>query len=107
VAYNQAHGITPQSIVKEIRDLTSRVRAVAEARAKYEVAAPAIPKDELARLIKDLEKQMKEAAQALEFERAAVLRDQIIELRGLQLEGEGYKAVLADREERRRDEYKR
>jgi len=102
IAYNQAHGITPQSIVKEVRDLTARVRAVAEPRAEYQAGGPAIPKDELARLIKDLEKQMKEAAQALEFERAAVLRDQIIELRGLQAGEEGYKAVLADKEKRRR-----
>ncbi|MBU0493032.1 MAG: excinuclease ABC subunit UvrB [Chloroflexi bacterium] len=105
VAYNEAHGITPQGIIKEIRDLTSRVRAVAESRADYDVAGPTIPKDELARLIKDLEKQMKDAAQALEFERAAVLRDQIIELRGLQVEEEGYKAVLEGKETRRRGEY--
>ena len=107
LAYNKAHGITPQSIVKEVRDLTSRVRAVAETRAEYE-AAPglAIPKDELARLIKDLEKQMKAAAQALEFERAALLRDQIIELRRMEVEEEGYKAVLADKEKRRREAYR-
>jgi excinuclease ABC subunit B len=80
VAYNQAHGIEPRSIVKEVRDLTDRVRKVAEERTAY-VVSPEMPKDELARLIKELEKQMKAAAAELEFEKAAVLRDQIFELR--------------------------
>jgi excinuclease ABC subunit B len=53
---------------------------VAEERAEYRVPAE-VPKHELARLIKELEKQMKAAAQALEFEKAALLRDQIFDLR--------------------------
>jgi excinuclease ABC subunit B len=80
VAYNVEHHIEPRSIVKEVRDLTDRVRAVAEERVEYRVPAE-IPKHELARLIKELEKQMKAAAQALEFEKAALLRDQIFDLR--------------------------
>jgi len=80
VAYNQAHGIEPRSIVKAVRDLTDRVRKVAEGRAPYVVSGE-MPKDELAHLIKELEKQMKAAAAELEFEKAAVLRDQIFELR--------------------------
>jgi excinuclease ABC subunit B len=80
VAYNQQHGIEPRSIVKEVRDLTDRVRKVAEKGAPY-VISREMPKDELARLIKELEKQMKAAAAELEFEKAAVLRDQIFELR--------------------------
>ncbi|GAB4531936.1 MAG: excinuclease ABC subunit UvrB [Anaerolineae bacterium] len=80
IAYNQAHGIEPRSIVKEVRDLTDRVRKVAEERAPY-VVSREMPRDELARLIKELEKQMKAAAAELEFEKAAVLRDQIFELR--------------------------
>jgi excinuclease ABC subunit B len=84
LAYNEQHGITPQGIRKAIRDLTERVRAVAEERAPYVTASPAaLPRDDLARLIRDLEKQMKEAAKALEFERAALIRDHIAELRGL------------------------
>jgi excinuclease ABC subunit B len=79
MSYNQEHGIQPEGIRKAIRDLTDRVRKVAEERAVYR-AGP-IPKDEIARLIKDLESQMKKAAQNLEFERAALLRDQIVELR--------------------------
>ncbi len=79
-AYNEAHGITPAGIRKAIKDITERVRQVAESRPAYEVGAE-IPKDELVRLVKDLEVQMKQAAKNLEFEKAALLRDQIIELR--------------------------
>ncbi|MEM8531056.1 MAG: excinuclease ABC subunit UvrB [Chloroflexota bacterium] len=83
--YNQEHNITPMGIIKEIRDLTDRVRKVAEERAEYKVSEPQeelpIPKDEIMKLIKDLEKQMKTAARDLEFEKAAALRDQVVELR--------------------------
>jgi excinuclease ABC subunit B len=79
-SYNVDHGIVPASIVKEIYDITDRVRAVAEERTEYHVGQQ-LPKEELTRLIKELEKQMKKAAEALEFEKAAMLRDQIIELR--------------------------
>ena len=79
-AYNKEHNITPQGIRKAIRDITERVQAVAETRAPYTVAAP-IAREDVARLIKELETQMKTAARNLEFERAALLRDRIIELR--------------------------
>ncbi|MBA7696752.1 UvrABC system protein B [subsurface metagenome] len=78
-AYNREYGITPQGIRKAIKDITERVRAVAETRTPY-VAAP-IAREDIARLIKELESQMKTAARNLEFERAALLRDRIIELR--------------------------
>ncbi len=78
-AYNREHGITPQGIRKAIKDITERVKVVAEARAPY--AAAPLSKDEAARLIKELESQMKTAARNLEFEKAALLRDRIIELR--------------------------
>jgi len=78
-SYNQEHGITPQGIRKAIKDITDRVRVVAEEHAPY-VAAPA-SKEDVARLIKELEAQMKTTARNLEFERAALLRDRIIELR--------------------------
>jgi excinuclease ABC subunit B len=83
VAYNQAHGIEPRSIVKAVRDLTDRVQLharAAEERAPYQVGRD-LPKDEVAHLIKELEKQMKAAAAQLEFEKAALLRDQIFDLR--------------------------
>ena len=79
-AYNREHGITPQGIRKTVHDITERVRAIAETKAPY-VAQGEIPKDDLARLIKDLESQMKTAARNLEFEKAALLRDQIVDLR--------------------------
>jgi excinuclease ABC subunit B len=85
-AHNRTHNITPVGISKAVRDLTERVRKVAEERAVYQ-AGPGglgelpIPKDELVKLIKELEKQMKQAAKDLEFEKAAALRDQVIELR--------------------------
>ena len=78
-AYNEEHGIEPQSIVKEVRDLTERVRAVAEDKVEYRVGG--LPKAEVGFLIQELETQMKEAAGNLEFEKAALLRDQIFELR--------------------------
>jgi excinuclease ABC subunit B len=78
--HNRAHGVTPQGIRKAIRDLGERLKRVAESRAGYEAGQP-IPKEDVAKLVKDLERQMKEAARSMEFERAALLRDQIFELR--------------------------
>ncbi len=89
IAWNEQHGIEPRGIVKEIRDLTERVKAVAEERSEYAAGngdgkpgvIAEIPRDELTRMVKDLESQMKQAARDLEFEKAALLRDQIVELR--------------------------
>jgi excinuclease ABC subunit B len=78
--YNREHGITPQGIKKAIKDITERVRTLAEPRAAY-AATGTIPRDEIARIIKDLESQMKAAARNLEFEKAALIRDHIIDLR--------------------------
>jgi excinuclease ABC subunit B len=90
-AYNKEHGIEPRGIIKEIKDLTDRVRAAAEEQTVYEAGKAAskagviaeLPKDEVLRIVKDLESQMKTAARDLEFEKAALLRDQIVELRRL------------------------
>jgi excinuclease ABC subunit B len=79
--YNTEHGIVPATVVKAVRALISREEhALAEPREAYTVGGK-LPKDELARLIKELEKDMKQAAKDLEFEKAALLRDQIFELR--------------------------
>jgi excinuclease ABC subunit B len=91
--HNKRHGIEPRTIVKEIRDLTDRIKQAAEDSPVYESdgrggVIAEIPADELARLILDLERQMKQASQQLEFERAALLRDQIVELRRIQELGE-------------------
>ena len=77
--YNREHNITPQGIRKAIRDITERVRKVAETRTPY-LDAP-VAKEDIARLIKEMEAQMRTAARNLEFEKAALLRDRIIELR--------------------------
>jgi len=82
--YNQEHGIEPASIVKAVRDLTDQVavHSVGEIRGEYRTAVPAqLPKDELSRVIKELEKEMRAAAESMEFEKAAALRDQIFEFR--------------------------
>ncbi len=87
IAYNEEHGIVPTSIVKEVHDLTERVRVHAfegagDAPAPPHGVRPAdMPAQDLDRLIKELENQMKAAAKNLEFEKAALLRDQIFELR--------------------------
>lgn len=88
LAYNQQHGIVPASIVKQVRDLTDRVKAqqALDAQATSAAAAPARAPQELScaeldKLIRELEREMKQAAKDLAFERAAALRDQIIELR--------------------------
>ena len=78
--HNREHGIEPHSIVKEVRDLTDRVRTAAEDRAGYSATAK-MPKAEIGHLVSQLEQQMREAAAHLEFEKAALLRDQMIELR--------------------------
>lgn len=80
VAHNKKHNITPQGITKAIKDITDRVRAIAEERATYTIDKEA-PRGELMRLVKQMETQMKEAAKNLEFEKAAALRDQIIDIR--------------------------
>ena len=78
-AYNKEHGITPQGIKKAIKDITERVQALAETRTPYTVTP--IYREEMVQLIKQLESQMKAAAKNLEFEKAAMIRDRIIELR--------------------------
>ncbi len=92
--YNQEHGIIPISIHKAIRDLTEQMspRAVAEMRGEYNVKdASGLPRKELQRIIAEMEKQMKEAAKNLEFEKAAALRDEMYELRTLLAEDESLK----------------
>ena len=78
-AYNKAHGIVPKTIIKSVRDLIEISSPTAERKGRTGVKMTKVEKEkEIARL----EKQMKEAAKMMEYEYAAVLRDQIIELRG-------------------------
>jgi len=88
LAFNKEHGIEPTTVVKAIREVGMRLAQVAQAEQIYErsgrpIAAGEMPKDDLMRLIKDLEGQMKAAAKELQFEKAAALRDEVVELRGL------------------------
>ena len=77
--YNQLHGIEPKTVIKSIRDLIEISSPTAERKGRTGVKMTKAEKEkEIARL----EKQMKEAARMMEYEYAAVLRDQIIELRG-------------------------
>jgi excinuclease ABC subunit B len=88
-AYNEEHGITPKSIQRDIRTLADRLRVEEDGASVAEgvgLALAALPPDEIARMIKDLEAQMKRAAKELEFEKAAQLRDQIVELRRVALD---------------------
>jgi excinuclease ABC subunit B len=84
VAYNTEHGIVPETIIKEIRDIQQGLRRVAEERAELQVEGK--EPEELAAMMGRLEAQMKEAARNLEFERAAALRDEILQLRRLREE---------------------
>ena len=77
-AYNEAHGIIPQTIIKSVRDLIEISQPTQEVTGK---AGVKMTKAEKEREIAKLEKAMREAARMMEFEYAAVLRDQIIELR--------------------------
>jgi excinuclease ABC subunit B len=88
-AHNKAHNIEPQSIYKAVRDLTDRVK-VGEEKSAFGVdengrsvgaRLSKLPKAEQRKLVADLEEQMRLAAKELEFEKAAMLRDQILELR--------------------------
>ena len=80
-AHNKANGIVPQGIRKSVRDITDRVKGIAETRAPYMARKQPMPKDQMFRVIKDLEAQMKAAARNLEFEKAAMFRDEVYELR--------------------------
>jgi excinuclease ABC subunit B len=108
IAYNKQRGIEPKTIVKAVHDLTERVmtermKVVAESKMDYGAFTnQEMSRDEAARLIKELEKQMKTAAQALEFEQAALLRDQISELRKLMDEGKPEWEKIREEERQRK-----
>src|SRR3989440_7136701 len=91
-SYNEHHNITPRGIKKEVKTLSERIKEMSGVAVQatdgksVAVALAGIPKDEALRLIKDLESQMRTAAKQLEFEKAAQLRDQIIEIRRSMIE---------------------
>ena len=79
--YNLENNITPKSIVKEVRDLTEKLKENNLEKSEDEFKIQNISDKNINKLIKDLEKEMKNSAKILEFEKAALLRDQITELR--------------------------
>jgi len=92
VKYNTEHGITPISITKAIHDLTEELtsKAVGEGKGQYKTKAD-LPRNELRQVLHEMEKQMKEAAKNLEFEKAAALRDELYELKSLLADDESLK----------------
>jgi excinuclease ABC subunit B len=91
-AFNERNQVTPRGIKKDVKTLSERIKEMSGATVEaadgkaVAVALAGIPKDEALRLIKDLESQMRAAAKQLEFEKAAQLRDQIIEVRRAMVE---------------------
>jgi excinuclease ABC subunit B len=83
IEYNEKHGITPQTIQKKIRDVIRASHNAEETSTYMEKVTKGkkLTKDEKATLLLTLEKEMKDAAKALDFERAAELRDTILELK--------------------------
>jgi len=86
IAYNKAHGIEPVGVIKAVYDITARLKlsaGVAEDKADYRAhkEGEAVNRRELSRVIAELEKQMKQAAKDLQFEKAAAIRDQIYDMR--------------------------
>ncbi len=79
--YNEEHGITPQTIKKAVRDLISISKVVAKEELRFEKDPESMSREELEKLIGDVQKKMKQAAADLNFEAAAELRDKMVELK--------------------------
>ena len=87
--YNEEHGITPQTIQKAVRDLISISKVIDKKELKFEKDPESMNRQELEKLIKEIEKKMKKAAADLNFEEAAELRDQMAGLKKLLHDMEG------------------
>ena len=81
--YNETHGITPKTIQKSVRDLISISKKVAQESMNFEKDPESMNRKELEKLVKDVTKKMQKAAAELNFEAAAQLRDQMIELKNM------------------------
>jgi excinuclease ABC subunit B len=95
VKFNEDHGITPVSIRKAVRDLTDGLtpKAVAESKAEYRAGKQVdkAARSELQKMVADMEREMKEAAKNLQFERAAALRDEMYALKAILAEDNALK----------------
>ncbi len=87
MAYNQEHNITPQTVKKDVRDLISAILPETEEKAEKK-AFSQLGRKEREKMIRTLEKEMREAARRLEFEKAAEARDLILELKAMGRYGE-------------------
>ncbi len=94
-AYNEEHGITPTTIQKAVRDLIAISKKVAQEELNFSKSPESMNRGELEKLIKEVEKKMKAAATELNFEMAATLRDQMIELRKMMEDTDGNDRALA------------
>lgn len=84
--YNEEHGIVPQTITKKVHEIIKATEAVGKKKSdKLDKAPESMSREELLACIKKLEKEMKKAAAELDFERAAQIRDEIVELKKLSL----------------------
>ena len=97
--YNRDNGIEPQQIVKDIQDITDRLRGMdaeeADDDVKIDLGLRRLPAEDLQHMIDELEGEMNKAAQALEFEKAAALRDQVFDLRNALMDAHGIEGDLA------------
>jgi len=80
-AYNERHGVEPKGIFKDVKDITERVREIAGKSTDTKLDSEGISNEDLYILLEDLKTQMEQAAKELEFEKAAMLRDQMSDIR--------------------------
>ena len=100
MAYNREHGIEPQTIIKEIRDINDRLRAVAETPGLYGASSAELAElsqAQIEKMVAQLEAEMRSAAKQLEFERAAAIRDEIQTIRLRVLDEDASTTVLRAR----------
>ena len=79
--YNTQHGVEPKGIFKDVKDITERVREIAGKSTDTKHDSDGISKEDLGNILEDLKKQIEQAAKELEFEKAALLRDQMSDIR--------------------------
>ena len=82
-AHNKQYGIEPQSIQKEVHDITDTIKSTADNKASSRTMRQELSREDMYRVVKDLEVQMKDCARNLQFEKAAQIRDEMYELRRL------------------------
>lgn len=96
IAFNEEHGITPQTIQKSISDITDHMNEEGfESAEQVNAALAEMSRSEVLRVIASLEEEMRSASTAMDFESAASLRDQVVKLR-MQLEGKSEEDILGE-----------